>query len=70
MRPIKKLYACIDTETLEFQGFHKYRKNKYAYCMRGKCEANFHKLLMKDSKYQIVELIPQYPEEELVCHAQ
>lgn len=70
MKQIKKLYGCVNTETGELQGFHKYRERKYAYCTRGKCEANFHELLMKDSKYQIVELIPQYPEEELVCHAQ
>lgn len=67
---IKKLYACIDTETGELQGYQKYHEKKFAYCTYGTCARNFGDLLQKDEKYHIVQLIPQYLEEELVCHAQ
>ena len=55
---VQKLYGCLNTETGELQGFHKYRESKYAYVMKQKCINNFQGLLQRDKKYKIVELMP------------
>ena len=54
---IKKLYGCMDMETGELQGYKKYGGElKYAYCTKSIAKQKFQHLLIKDSKYRLVEL--------------
>ena len=68
---VKKLYGCWDSETGELVGSHQNRGNRYAWCSYGHAKNNFRRLLASyPERYEIVEIVPQYIEETLVCHAQ
>ena len=68
---VKKLYGCWDSETGELVGSRLGRRKRYAWCHYTRAQNSFIRLLRSNpERYEIVELVPQYLEETLVCHAQ